>query len=134
MAEALGIWASLHLLNKGRPAGRWIACVTVSGVSLSGAAGVTLRILNWSSNDTVNANLVGHGALALYALAGATFLLLPRAGRLFTPEYRSAAGEPETPDLRAATRLARAKSPFSWVPLLLIVSGFIVQLIQGKES
>jgi hypothetical protein len=134
LVEGLGIWAGLRMLDKGRPAGRWISCAAVSAVSLSGAVAVTLRILRWSEDDTVNGNLVGHGALALYALAGATFLLLPRAGRLFTPEYRATTGGPETPELRAATMLARAKSPFSWLPVILIVALFVLQLINRDRG
>jgi len=134
LAEALGIWAGLRMLDQGRPAGRWISCAAVSAVSLSGAVAVTLRIVRWSEEDTVDGNLVGHGALALYALAGATFLLLPRAGRLFTPEYRATTGGPVTPELRAATTLARAKSPFSWLPLLFIVALFILQMINRDRG
>jgi len=133
LVEGLGIWAGLRMLEKGRPEGRWISCAAVSAVSLSGAVAVALRILRWSEDDTVNGNLVGHGALALYALAGATFLLLPRAGRLFTPEYRATVG-PETPELRAATMLARAKSPFSWLPMLFIVALFLLQLISRDRG
>jgi len=134
LVEGLGIWAGLRMLDQGRPAGRWISCAAVSAVSLSGAVAVMLRILRWSEEDTVNGNLVAHGALALYALAGATFLLLPRAGRLFTPEYRATAVGPETPELRAATMVARAKSPFSWLPLILIVGLFVLQLIRDYRS
>ena len=129
LVEALAIWAGLRMLAQGRPEGRWVSCAAVSAVSLSGAVAVVLRVVQWSEGDTVNGNLVAHAALALYALGGATFLLLPRAGRLFTPEYVAKAGGPETPEIRAAITLARAKSPFAWLPLLLMVGLFILSLV-----
>ncbi len=134
LVEAAGVWTGLRALAKGQPKGRWIACAAVSAISLSGGVAATLRILNWSESDVVDLNIMVHGALTFYALAGATFLLSSRAARVFAPEYRAAIPAVETPGLRAAAVLARAKSPFSWLPLILMVAVFIMQLGQRKEG
>jgi hypothetical protein len=134
LLEAAGIWAGLRALRKGEPAGRWISCAALSAVSLSGAAAVTLRVLRWSEDDVFDVHVLMHGAVAVYAVAGAMFLLLPRAARLCTSEYRAMLREPETPAARAALVLARAKSPFAWIPLVALAAAFVLNVINHNRG
>ena len=126
--EGAGIWIGGRLLAKGEERGRWISCAALTAVALSGASAVTMRVLHWSEDDRVDFNLLLHGTLTLYALAGATFLVLPRSARLCTPEYRAAVEPVETPGIRGALQVARVKSPFQWIPLIVMAAAFALHL------
>jgi hypothetical protein len=132
--EAAGLWAGGRSLAKGEDRGRWISCAALTAVALSGAAAVTMRIVHWSEDDVFDFNLLLHGTLTVYALAGATFLLLPRSARLCTPEYRAAVEPVETPKIRSALQVARMKSVFSWIPLIVIAAAFALHLYHKKSG
>jgi hypothetical protein len=132
--EAAGLWAGGRSLAKGEDRGRWISCAALTAVALSGAAAVTMRILHWSEDDVFDFNLLLHGTLTVYALAGATFLLLPRSARLCTPEYRAAVEPVEAPGIRSALQQARMKSVFSWIPLIVMAAALALYLYHKKSG
>jgi hypothetical protein len=132
--EAAGLWAGGRSLAKGEDRGRWISCAALTVVALSGATAVTMRIVHWSEDDVIDFNLLLHGTVTVYALAGATFLLLPRSARLCTPEYRAAVEPVETPRTRSALQLARMKSVFSWIPLIVVAASFALHLYHKKSG
>jgi hypothetical protein len=134
LLEAVGIWAGKRALEKGEPAGRWISSAALTAVSLSGAVAVVLRILHWSEEDCFDVHLMIHGAMAVYALVGATLLILPRTARCCTAEYRKRIGAAETIQARSALVVARARSPLSWLPLIVLAMAFALHIYNRNRG
>jgi hypothetical protein len=129
--EVIGLWVAGRGLARGREGSHWLASGLLTSLSLTAAATGILH-LSRPAQDAPLTNVVLHAAVAVYAVAGATFLLLPRSARLCTPAYRDAVGGVESAETRAALNLARVGSPFSWVPVGLLVAAALLSAVLKK--
>jgi len=127
-AEAFGLWSAARGMARGRERVRWSASALLTLVSLTSVGVGLFQAGHWSAGARIS-NLVLHGAVAVYAVAGAVFLLLPRCARLCAPEYREIVRETKGAATDVAVSFARMKSPFSWVPVALLVVMLVLKQV-----
>jgi hypothetical protein len=129
--EGVGLGLAARGIARGNEAARWAAAGLLTLLALTAvAAGIF-----WSGRQvgaTRFTNLIFHACASAYAVAGATFLQLPRCARFCASEYREGARGIEGPQVQAALTLARTKSPFSWAPIVLMIGLFILQELLKK--
>jgi hypothetical protein len=114
-AEAFALRSSGRGMGRGRERVRWGASALLTLLSLTAVGAGLLQ----AGTSRISA-LPLHAAAAAYALAGATFLLLPRCARICAPEYREIVRETKGSATDAALNLARATSAFSWAPIVVL--------------